>query len=257
VTPGKSAHVGRQHVHLALQLGIIGLGGLSRQGLKQLRPGDELVAVRIDVGPSIFVSPTTLAFTGVTTQATFRIRNIGAGTLEWTLAPEADWITVEPVSGTDDATVLVTADRCGLELGQSYNSTITITSNGGNRTVLIIADGIPRLTTSTNYLEFVENDIEHRTFTIAMPCSEPVAWTATTASSWMTLDPEAGTGAGEVTVTVAWPEGVEDEELWGAIEVREVGGPGHADIAVRFLAGEILVPTEKTTWGSMKSKYKK
>ncbi|UCH85632.1 MAG: BACON domain-containing protein [Candidatus Latescibacterota bacterium] len=219
--------------------------------------GSASVTVRIDVGPSLFFTPTTLAFTGVTTQATVRIRNIGAGTLEWTLAPEAEWITVEPDMGTDDATVLVTVDRCGLELGQTHQSAINITSNGGNGTVLIIAAGMPRIATSTNYLEFVENETEVRTFTVAMLCSEPVAWTATTASSWMTLNPETGTGTGDVTVTVEWPEGVEETELWGAIHIREVGGPGQADIAVRFLPGDVLIPVEKTTWGNLKSKYQK
>jgi len=220
--------------------------------------GEANIPVTVDVGPSLFVTPVTLVFAGLDTTLTFRIRNIGAGTLNWTCTPDWSWISVDPASGSNDRTIAVTVDRCSLPLGVQHQGNVYVTSNGGNETVLILAQGMPRLAVSTDYLEFKEDDIEHRTFRIDMPCdTEPFDWTATTQTPWITLDPPAGNGPDTVFVSVEWPEGVEEEELWGAIRVDEVGGPEHVTIAVRFLAADVLVPTEKKTWGSLKAKFKK
>jgi len=53
--------------------------------------------------------------------------------LEWNVSTNADWITVNPTIGTEAHTVTVSINSNGLQPG-SYTDSITVTSNGGNKT---------------------------------------------------------------------------------------------------------------------------
>jgi hypothetical protein len=70
---------------------------------------------------------------GSTTSKTenFSIGNSGSGTLDWTVAVNgtnnADWLSVNPTSGTGAGTVTVTIDPSGLRVG-SYTGTVTVSS---------------------------------------------------------------------------------------------------------------------------------
>jgi len=73
------------------------------------------------------------AVEGSTTSKTeyFSIGNSGSGTLDWTVAVNgtnnADWLSVNPSSGTGPGTVTVTIDPSGLSAG-SYTGTVTVSS---------------------------------------------------------------------------------------------------------------------------------
>jgi hypothetical protein len=91
---------------------------------------------------------------GETRTWTFDVTNCGAGTLDWTVADDRDWITLNPESGSDAGTVTVTIDTAGLSDG-AHGGTVTVSSGYGTKTGTIdvtvqsAADPSPTLTTYT------------------------------------------------------------------------------------------------------------
>jgi len=102
--------------------------------------GDLNVPVAMEVTPVILsVTPSTLDFGSEETQLTLSVSNSGNGELNWSLTPNQDWITADPTSGTITTTsvdIMVTVDRTDLE-PNTYNGSISIESNGGNKNVNI------------------------------------------------------------------------------------------------------------------------
>ena len=95
------------------------------------------------------VDPSSLDFDevgkGSTKTMTFRAYNTGRGTLSGTISTNRDWITVNPTSFEgNDNTVSVTVQTNGLaEKIAPYTGTVTVTSNGGTKTVDIFVTVIP------------------------------------------------------------------------------------------------------------------
>ncbi len=79
--------------------------------------------------PAISINRTTFNFAGkagyTTPGQTFLISNTGGGTLDWTAAPDAGWITVSPSAGTDSGLVTIGVDTTGLAPG-TYTGTVSI-----------------------------------------------------------------------------------------------------------------------------------
>ncbi|MBA7666020.1 hypothetical protein ES703_74095 [subsurface metagenome] len=76
---------------------------------------------------------------------TFRAYNAGAGTLSGNVSASQDWITVTPTSFEgNDNTISVTVETNGLtESLNSYTGTVTLTSNGGTKTVGVSVIVVP------------------------------------------------------------------------------------------------------------------
>ena len=90
--------------------------------------------------PEIILNPGNLTFN--TTQGvnpadkTIALSNGGEGTLTWTAAVEAGapaWLSVNPASGTGNATLMVAVNSTGLAPG-NYTKTITVTAPGATNT---------------------------------------------------------------------------------------------------------------------------
>jgi len=103
--------------------------------------------------PQLFVSPDPFTFNGGTMTAgesgsyIISISNAGGGNLIWSVIDDQPWITINPTSGTDSATITLNINTAGLNSG-SYSGTITVNSNGGTKkgNVLLV---IPQTITST------------------------------------------------------------------------------------------------------------
>lgn len=67
---------------------------------------------------------------GVTgTSATFNIKNTGGETLNWTIpTPGANWLTVSPTSGSDNAAITVTANRDLIETLGQHKAKVYVTA---------------------------------------------------------------------------------------------------------------------------------
>ena len=88
--------------------------------------------------PAIAMSRQSLDFGAVeggvkTADQQFRITNSGSGTLDWTVADDAAWLTCAPAAGTGNAAVTVSVNPAGLAAGLTagnYTGTITISAAG-------------------------------------------------------------------------------------------------------------------------------
>ncbi len=90
--------------------------------------------------PVLAVSPSSLDFGADQTSKTFDITNTGPGTLTWSISDNQSWITVSPTSGsttTGTDQITVTVNRSGVAAG-SHSGTVTISSNGGTKTVSVL-----------------------------------------------------------------------------------------------------------------------
>jgi len=91
----------------------------------------------IPMTPVLFVSVTSLDFGSNLTSLPVSIKNTGKGTLEWSISENADWINVNPMSGsttTQISNIIISVDRSVLSQG-NHNQIISIISNGGNATI--------------------------------------------------------------------------------------------------------------------------
>lgn len=94
--------------------------------------------------PMLSVTPLQLTFGATLSTLNLNISNGGAGNLNWTLAKDQNWITLNPSSGINTGIVVVTVSRNGLPSGQNYTGNITITSNGGTKTIPVtMSTGLP------------------------------------------------------------------------------------------------------------------
>ena len=95
------------------------------------------------------VDPSSLDFGELgkssTATMTFRAYNAGAGTLKGDISVDRNWITVSPTSFEgNDNTISVTVSTEGLtESRTPYIGTVTVTSNGGTKTIEISVIVIP------------------------------------------------------------------------------------------------------------------
>jgi parallel beta-helix repeat protein len=103
--------------------------------VQQNEQDNDIISRVESVAPQILaVSPTTLDFDDNIPSMPLFISNSGSGTLTWSLAenPDKPWITtINPTSGTGEATVTVAVDRSQLT-SESDSGVLTVTSNGGN-----------------------------------------------------------------------------------------------------------------------------
>ncbi len=94
------------------------------------------VSMEVANTPVLSVDPVNLAFKRGVDQLTFTIQNIGNGQMEWQISTNTSWITLNPLSGTNQGTVNVTVNRTDLSYG-TYSGQVDITSDGGNSQVLV------------------------------------------------------------------------------------------------------------------------
>jgi hypothetical protein len=112
--------------------------GLSATDTVIVNVGDNLSLA----GPTLAVGPTSLAFHAAagaisSQSAQVSIANSGAGGLSWTASDDANWLSVDAGSGTAPATLTVTADPSGLQAGQTYVATLTISSSAAGSPAVI------------------------------------------------------------------------------------------------------------------------
>ena len=84
-------------------------------------------------GPAITLTPSAMSFSTnwATNPAsrTLSITNTGSGTINWTAASSASWLTVSPTSGTAPSTPSVSVATLGLPVG-TYRGQITVAASG-------------------------------------------------------------------------------------------------------------------------------
>lgn len=85
--------------------------------------------------PYLTVTPLQLNYGATLSTLTLDVSNGGAGNLNWSITKDQNWITVNPLSGTNSGTVTVSISRNGLPSGQNFTGNVTILSNGGTKVI--------------------------------------------------------------------------------------------------------------------------
>jgi outer membrane protein assembly factor BamB len=103
--------------------------------------------------PVLSVSPLSLSFAGQVGGAapptqTVSVANVGAGSLSFTTASDASWLTATPASGTAPATVTVAASQLGLAAG-AYTGHVTIAATGVQGSPQVVTVSLNVTTPST------------------------------------------------------------------------------------------------------------
>lgn len=187
---------------VSLQANSAGLASGTHQGeiIIESTGGTRAIAVSITVvpGPTLDVSPTALDFGSSATSRSFRVTNVGSGTLTWSiLTPLPNFYSVNTSSGSLTAgafvNVTVTFDRDEAEAG-THTGPISITSNGGSASVTVTASVQALLVTPTT-LDF-GSQLDTLPLTIANAGAEDLHWIINPATipAWLTLDPAATSG---------------------------------------------------------------
>jgi hypothetical protein len=161
--------------------------------------------------PGLVLSTPALDFGTAQTTTTFIISNATSiGTINFSIAKSADWLSLSSTSGTittGTATITVTASRTNLSFG-NFSTTLSITSNGGNKdigvTMTVANPNAPQLTVNPLLLDFSSN-LSQLPFTIRNSGTGKIDWTASSGQQWITLVPSKDstrTEVDQVTVTV-------------------------------------------------------
>ncbi|OQX83402.1 hypothetical protein B6D60_10535, partial [candidate division KSB1 bacterium 4484_87] len=141
--------------------------------------GTETVAITASKEvPSLSVSPTSLSFSESDNSKTFAITNSGTGALTWSVSNDRSWISVTPENGTTTSEtdyVTVSVDLSNLGAG-TYSGTITVTSNGGTKTVAVSASKeVPALSVSVTSLNFGSSETS-KSFNISNAGNGTLTW---------------------------------------------------------------------------------
>ena len=197
--------------------------------------------------PVLGVTPSTLSFAadhgGPSPDAkTISIGNDGTGTLNWTAADDADWLSVSPANGSGPGTVTVTPATNGLAAG-TYTATVTLSAPGATGspktvpvTLTVTPPAPPTLSVTPSSLAFTATrggaDPATKTLTVS---SGGLNWTVSDDAPWLTVTP----GAGSITVaaatgSLAGRHPHRDDHRDGARRDRlAAGDPGDASRSIR------------------------
>ncbi len=222
--------------------------------------GEKGVNVQIGPPPVLSISPTYLKFKGLTGSNSFWIQNIGPGFLRWTASCDTSWIQCSPTSGTGNAIVTVSASRCDIPLGTWAYSAISVASDGGNGTVSIAAEAMPRLAATPSPLDFYGAAyFLQQTLHVVTPCTEAIDWTIEVtppAGDLLIVGPPSGSGHADVSVTFMEMLLPPSSDEWHGSLV--LSSPQVADPIVVPVSWHLEGPfigTESKSWGNLKSSF--
>ncbi len=167
--------------------------------------------------PTIGLSATSLSFSGIQGGSnppaqSLTISNTGSGTLNWTAAEGAAWLTLGMTSGTGAGVVTLTVNTAGMAAG-TYSTPITITATGATNTprtvtvtLTLTAPQIPTISMSPASLAFSAtqggSNPAGQVVTVNNSGTGTLSWSAGATASWLSLSPLSGTAPGSFTAGV-------------------------------------------------------
>ena len=115
----------------------------------------------------------------------------------WNVTVDADWLSVDPVSGSGDKSVKVTATE--NTSGTDRSATIRVTWSGGTEVITVTqkAQG-DYLSLTTNAMTFSSKS-DPQYFMV----NSNTGWNVTVDADWLSVDPVSGNGDKSVKVTVS------------------------------------------------------
>jgi hypothetical protein len=115
--------------------------------------------------PKICLDKSSVSMTGNrgnTLTKTFRVKNCGTGTLNYTISDNRGWLTVSTTSGSSTGeydTITITANTGSLSYGTNYTGTVTVSASGtASKTVAVNLRVRHRKYTLYRYLHHADGD---------------------------------------------------------------------------------------------------
>lgn len=153
-------------------------------------------------------SPSSLSMADSVEQTSFELKNTGNSTLEWSIAPSADWISTSPASGElavgDSTTVTVTVDRRGVPAG-SHAEKLRIESNSPDGVVEVpLTVAVPVFAQAETEPEGLElaTPTDSTTLTLRNVGNAPLTWSISASQAWVTVTPASGETAAGASQTI-------------------------------------------------------
>jgi len=186
--------------------------------------------------PTIGLSATALSFSAVQggsnpANKTITISNSGNGTLTWTATESSNWLNLSPASGTGNSTITVSIVTTGMTAG-TYSAPITIAATGATNTpqtvtVSLTINATPTIGFSPTAFTFTGGQggtlPASQALVISNSGGGALSWTVSANNTtWLSLSPLSGTGAGSSTVTVN-TAGLAAGTYTGTITISAVG----------------------------------
>ena len=224
----------------------------------------QTISVTQDAVPAILsVSPTLLSFTPSGEQKTFAVTS----NTEWAVSSNASWLTVSPVSGSNNGTVMVTTSANTAT--SQRTATLTVSGTGITaQTINITQDGIPVIPVTSVVLNYSAADLtagETLQLTATVfpnnATNPKVSWNsdnqsvATVSASGLITAKTAGTA----TVTATTEDGnktatcavtVKDISVDVPDDNQPVGGDGKGTFSLN-----LTIPSDATLTGSFEIQF--
>jgi hypothetical protein len=206
-----------------------------------------LVKVVIE-GPRLDVNPVNLDFGSDLNKKSLLLRNIGVGSLDYTVTTDAAWISIIPNSGNlKDETdqIEITVNRNGLNYG-NYSGTISIISKLKSVVVdvqMIVPDpNKPQLSISPKIINFGTRELS-ATVIIKNSGNGILEWSLTDNQNWIDVNTNSGSltsgDSWEIIVTVD-RTGLSPNKYAGFVNVTSNGGTETCNIEMEIPAEPIL-----------------
>lgn len=149
-------------------------------------------------GPALYVSTSAIELGPAVPRRAFLLRNIGEGTLIYTVHVGAPWLEVDPSSGTNDGrdeTIVVSVVAENLP-GNEVTSDLTLTTAHGQQHVIFVrytqsAKSSGDLLTDRDVLRFGPQDVE-KTVTVTNLGATDLQYSAVCGADWITVEPADG-----------------------------------------------------------------
>ena len=169
----------------------------------------KVVLILNDAPPTISLDPDSLYFEaiegGVNPDAQFvTVFNTGGGSLAWTAAESADWLTLSPTTGTDSESCSAYVDISGMMAG-TYTTQFNISDGNATnspqaaKVVLFIeeAPAVMELVPDSLYFTAEEGaaDPASQVIIVNNIGGGTLDWTASDDADWLTLSPTTGSNA--------------------------------------------------------------
>jgi hypothetical protein len=184
--------------------------------------------------PILQLNPNTFEFTATEggsnpADQILNITNGGSGTINWTVAGDAPWLTLWPLSGSGDGSVTLSVDIGGYTPG-TYTGTIVVSDpNAVNSpkyadvtlNVLHPVTQIQLDPSSMAFSGFTEGpNPAVQSLSITNTGEGSLEWTATPDVGWLSVDPVSGNGDATVSVVVD-KTGMSEGSYSGTITVSD------------------------------------
>ncbi len=188
------------------------------------RPGIWALAAAKTVQPVLSVTPSFLDIPAQGGTFELKLENSGTGAMLWNAQGNTDWLSISPMSGTNNRTITVT---CESNEGKERTGTVKITAldtEGSPITVLVSQETgekpVLSVTPSFRDIPAAGDTFELK---VENTGTGTITWTASENTGWLSVSQVSGTGTGTITVTCDSNSG---EERTGTVEITAPGAEG-------------------------------